>query len=118
MSQKLKYEKYNNSDNVIMINLHNGYTIIAISTFDTERDCFVVSLLLKENTIDTWKLIEGAEKLEFYVAPNKINSTLLKYVAGSLEKGFFDYYIQRYEYEMKCSDLGFELIEKERLGKS
>mgnify|MGYP007130715032 CR=1 FL=1 len=44
-----------------------------------------------------------------------INSAVLKQVATFLEDGFFDYYIQRYEYELKCFDIGCEVLEKERL---
>ena len=45
-----------------------------------------------------------------------INKAILKHVATLLSDGFFDYYINRYEYEMKCFDVGNNLAEKERLG--
>ena len=86
--QRLKYEKYRNS----------------------------TTLFLKENTIDTWKLVENVENLEFHAIQNTINSAILKKVSSFLEEGFFDYYIQRYEYEMKCFDIGDEIKQKERLG--
>ena len=35
--QKLKYEKFNNSNDVITIDLHNGYTVIAITGFNIEK---------------------------------------------------------------------------------
>ena len=112
--QRLKYEKYRNSNEIITIDLHNGYTVIAIST--RENGSYITTLLLKENTIDTWKLIEKAENLEFHANQNTIDSAILKKVSSFLEEGFFDYYIQRYEYEMKCFDIGDEIKQKERLG--
>ena len=112
--QKLKYEKYRNSNEIITIDLHNGYTVIAIST--GENSSYITTLFLKENTIDTWKLIENAENLEFHANNKTINSAILKQVSTFLEEGFFDYYIQRYEYEMKCFDIGDEIKQKERLG--
>ena len=112
--QKLKYEKYRNSNEIITIDLHNGYTVIAIST--GENGSYITTLFLKENTIDTWKLIENAENLEFHANQNTINSAILKQISTFLEEGFFDYYIQRYEYEMKCFDIGDEIKQKERLG--
>ena len=114
--QRLKYEKFNNSNEVITIDLHNGYTVIAVTGFDTENGVYATTLFLKDNTIDTWKLIENAENLEFHANHNTINSAILKQVSTFLQEGFFDYYIQRYEYEMKCFDKGNSIYEKERIG--
>ena len=114
--KRLKYEKFNNSNDVITIDLHNGYTVIAITGFNAENRVYTTTLFLKENTIDTWKLIENAENLEFHANHNAINSAILKQVSTFLQEGFFDYYIQRYEYEMKCFDKGNSIYEKERLG--
>ena len=114
--QRLKYEKFNNSNEVITINLHNGYSVIAVTGFNTENRVYTTTLFLKENTIDTWKLIENAENLEFHANHNAINSAILKQVSTFLQEGFFNYYIQRYEYEMKCFDKGNSIYEKERLG--
>ena len=114
--QRLKYEKFNNSNDVVTIDLHNGYTVIAITGFNAENRAYTTTLFLKENTIDTWKLVENAENLEFHANQNTINSAILKKVSMFLEEGFFDYYIDRYEYELKCFDIGNEITEKERLG--
>lgn len=109
--QKLKYEKYNNSNNVITIDLHNGYSVIAVSGYSVEREMYTTTLLLKANNIDTWKLIENAEHLEFNATSQTINMAILKQVSRYLEEGFFDFYIKRYEYEMKCFDKGDEYFE-------
>ena len=114
--QRLKYEKFNNSNEVITIDLHNGYSVIAVTGFDTENGVYATTLFLKDNTIDTWKLIENAENLEFHANHNAINSAILKQVSTFLQEGFFDYYIQRYEYEMKCFDKVNSIYEKERIG--
>ena len=114
--KRLKYEKFNNSNDVISIDLHNGYTVIAITGFNIEIKTYATTLFLKENTIDTWKLIENAENLEFHANQNTINSAILKKVSEFLKEGFFNYYIQRYEYEMKCFDKGNSIYEKERIG--
>lgn len=116
MMKRLRYEKYNNSDSVITIDLHNGYSVIAISGFNADAYNYTTSLFLKENSIDDWKLIEDAENIEFNANKSTINSAILKYVSNHLEEGFFDYYIQRYEYEIKCFDKGSEYFDSERLG--
>ena len=114
--QRLKYEKFNNSNDVITIDLHNGYTVIAVTGFDDGNRVYNTTLFLNDNTIDNWKLIENAENLEFHANQNTINSAILKKVSEFLKEGFFDYYIERYEYEMKCFDKGNGIYEKERLG--
>ena len=113
--QRLKYEKFNNSNDVIIIDLHNGYTVIAITGFNAENKVYTTTLFLKDNTVDTWKLVENAENLEFRANQNTINPAILKKVSEFLDEGFFDYYIQRYEYELKWFDIGNEIFEKERL---
>ena len=116
--QRLKYEKFNNSNDAIIIDLHNGYTVIAVTGFDDENGVYNTTLFLKDNTVDNWKLVEQADKLEFHANQNTINSAILKQISVFLEEGFFDYYIQRYEYEMKCFDVGNDLAESERLNAS
>lgn len=107
--KRLKYENYHGCEDIITIDLHNGYTIIAIKSLDKEKDIYCVELRIKENTVDKWDLIEKVERLEFKT--NKINSVILKYVSTLLDKGFFNYYIERNEYELKCFDIGNEMIE-------
>ena len=109
MKERLKYEKYNGSDNVITIDLHNDYTVIAISGLVTE-DTYTTTLFLKENTVDNWMLCEKAEKLQFKCKPFALSSAILKKVATLNEKNFFDYYIKRYEYELKCFDEGSKIL--------
>jgi hypothetical protein len=112
---KLKYEKYKGLDNIITIDLHNGFSVIAISSFDKENNEYIVELHIKDNQISDWKLIEEAENLKFK-ACDRINSAILKQISKFLEEGFFDKYINRYEYETKCFDIGNDIMEKERLG--
>ena len=116
MNKRLKYEKYRGMNNVITIDLHNGYTIIAIIGKD-KNDIYDVQLMLKENTVVKWDLIEKAEHIVFGKDTKNIYSAILKTVGAYLQEGFFDYYIERYEYELKCFDIGNEIEEQKRLGK-
>ena len=116
MNKRLKYEKYRGMDNIITIDLHNDYTVIAIKSWNPDAHKYTVQLMLKENTVDKWDLIENEESIEFNVGHKIINKAILKHIATLLSDGFFDYYIDRYEYELKCFDIGNEIAEKERLG--
>ena len=110
---KLKYEKFRNMGNIITIDLHNNYTIIAL--ISKTEDIYDVQLMLKGNTVEKWSLIEKAEHLKFNLINKTIYSVILKTVSTYLQEGFFDYYISRYEYELKCFDLGNDIYEKEIL---
>lgn len=114
MNKRLKYERYRGIDNIITIDLHNGYTTIAI--IGKNEDDYDVQLMLKENSIDKWELIEDAEHLIFNANYKTIYSAILKKVAELLDEGFFDYYIRRYEYDIECANRGNDLYENERLG--
>lgn len=116
MNKRLKYERFNNSNDVITIDLHNGYVVIAISGYNKDEKYYTTTLFISEKSTDEWHLINNPEKITFEVDYKTINAVVLKYVSDCLEKGFFDYYIDRYDYELKCFDRGNELFEIERLG--
>ena len=114
MTKRLKYNKYRGMNNIITIDLHNVYTTIAIIGKD-ENDTYDIQLMLKENTVDIWTLIEEAEHLIFNATDKTIYSAILKTVSTYLQEGFFDYYINRYEYELKCFEIGDVMMQKERV---
>lgn len=115
-NNRLEYKNYRGCKDILTIDLHNDYSVIAIKSWNSEEHKYAVQLMLKENTVDKWVLIEKAESLEFNVDYKIINKAILKHVATLLSNEFFDYYIKRYEYELKCFDIGYEIAEKERLG--
>ena len=119
--QKLTYEEYRGCKDILMIDLHNEYTIIAIKIWNKEKENYTVELRIKENTVNKWDLIDNRndskpEEFVFDTNYRYINSAILKYVSQLFEEGFFDYYIDRYNYEIKCLNRGNSLYEEERLG--
>lgn len=104
---KLTYKKI--ADSIIEIDLLNGYTVIAIKTWNKDTHDYTVQLRLKENTIDRWDVMEKAQHLKISSNYKFINSAILKQVSKLLYDGFFDYYIERYRYEMKCFEMGDEI---------
>ena len=113
--ERLTYKNYRGCKDILTIDLHNHYTVIAIKSWNQDEKKYTDQLMHKEKTVDKWDLIEKAESLEFNVDYKIINKAILKHVATLLSDGFFDYYIDRYEYELKCFDRGNSIIEKERL---
>lgn len=110
--KRLKYEKWNGCDNVIIIDLHNGYSVIAIWSQNEQE--FQTTLHLKENTIDRWDLI--VDDWKFNATRNSINAAILKSVADGLTGNFFNPFIDRFEYYLKCSELGCNLLEHKEMG--
>lgn len=121
---KLTYERLFNTNNIISIDLHNGYSIIAISgrdrtpiesDDDTKSFKYTTTLFLKADTINDWKMINDDETLEFIANDKTVNSAILKSVSKMLSEKFFDPHFERYEFELKCAEIGVEKIEKERM---
>ena len=118
MKERLTYSEYRGCKDILTIDLHNDYTVIAIKSWNPDEHKYTVELRLKKNSVDKWDLIEKAESLEFNVDYKIINKAILKHVATLLSDGFFDYYIDRYEYELNCFNIGNDLAESERLNAS
>lgn len=114
--EKLTYTKINNSDNVIAIDLHNGFTVIAISGCNNDKLIYTTTLYIKDNTIEILNLIEEASSIKFHATNYKtVNSLILKIIDKYLADGFFETYIDRYKFDMCCLDMGYNILEKDRL---
>lgn len=113
MSEKLTYIK--NSNNTIKIDLLNGFSIIIFENYIAYTNKFKISLYLQKDGIDILDLIEEQDDIEIDANKRNINIKLLKYVSSLLSNGFFNYYIERYNYMLRCFDKGNEIIENERL---
>ena len=118
MDNRLEYKNYRGCKDIITIDLHNDYTVIAIKSWNPDEHKYDVEFRITENSIEKWDLIQEMESIEFNVNYKTINKAILKHVADLLSDGFFDYYIDRYEYELKCFDVGNDLAESERLNAS
>jgi hypothetical protein len=114
MNKRLKYERVNNSNDVISIDLCNGYNVIAMSGYNKEEEKYTTTLSLKDNEFTTLRQIEDG--IKFTATYKTINSAILKYVSELLENGAMDKYIKSYAFEEECTSSGIEIVEKERLG--
>lgn len=107
--------RYETEANVtVSINLQNGYTVIAMGKWDNEKKKYYATLRLQENTVEKWDLIEDKVNIEMESDMKTIKRDMAQYVTNLFVDGFFKKYIDRYEYELKCFDRGFEVLEKER----
>lgn len=118
MSRKLKYQEYKGCKDILTIDLHNDYSVIAIKSWNEKENKYYVEFRITENSVDKWDLIQKLESVEFCTNYRIINKAILKYVSTLLEEGFFGYYIERYEYEMNCFTAGNEIEEERRINGS
>lgn len=108
----LRYEKINNSNTAITIDLHNTYSVMALSGYDMENEIYNTTLLLKENRSDFLLNID-VKPFEINATSRTIALEVLSLVAKLRNEGFFNKYIGEYEYYLKCFDLGNSQIESE-----
>lgn len=100
----------------ISVDLRNSYHIISVATWNKEEQCYFVSLYIKEKNIDLFELIEKHENVRFDEKdPKSIRSAMAENITKLYSEGFFDYYINRYDFEMKCFDKGIEFWEAENV---
>lgn len=111
--ERLSYQKL--GDDTISIDLHNGFSVIAIELFNHEIQKYNVSLYIKNNEINLLDLMEEYAKLEFTADYKTIKPAILKAVSIILSKNGFDSYIKRYKYMTRCFDKGNEIFEEETL---
>lgn len=111
MANKLMYKEYNNCNDIITIDLHNGYTLIAIKSWNKDEHNYSVDFYIKENTIDKWDLVDDAKSTVFNTNFKIINSAILRWTQESLNNGLLKYYIDRYEYELNCFAIGDGIME-------
>jgi hypothetical protein len=111
--EKLTYQHFKSNDSVI-IDLHNGYSIIAFKKYISEDNQYEVALYLKDNVVDDLYCIEDKDNIRFNATQKTINSAILKTVATLLFDGFFKKYIDRINYMMECFNKGDEIFCRER----
>lgn len=111
--------KYENKGNTIEINLpkecgHNGYAVECTYYYDKQKNQYQLRIGLKRNDIGDIQEID-TQYISNLHGDTRRNIT--KMIEDASLSGYFEKYIERYEYTYKCFDRGNELFELERNGK-
>lgn len=109
----LRYEIINRD--TIEVDLQNDYKVIAIAKWSRKENKYYTTLMIHEQSVDIWSLIEKAERIPLESDVKSIKKDMATLVTNLLTNGFFKEYIERYEYELKCFDRGNTFFEEERL---
>lgn len=109
----LRYEIIGNI--ALNIDLHNGYSVMAIAKWDRDTEKYTTTLYLKNNefNINHFDLIEDFENFELDSDIKTVKTDITAIVTELLSDGFFNKYIKRYEYEHKCFEIGNDYIENQ-----
>lgn len=104
----LRYEVI--AHTVLTINLHNGYSILAMAKWNNNDNCYYANFYIKENTIEHLDLIDDSEymQVKFESDRKDINHAIFVYISNLNDKNVFEKYIERYEYELDCFTRGNE----------
>ena len=92
--QKLTYKEYRGCKDILTIDLHNGYVVMAISGYNREDKLYTTSLFISEKSTDEWHLINNPEYITFEETYKTINTAILKYISKCLNDGFFNSHIK------------------------
>lgn len=99
----------------IEFDLENNYKIKAEFIFDKTLNKYLVTFYIRQSQVGMWDQIDKATNITFDSSRETIKTDIAKYFTKLLIEGFFKYYIDRYEYQMKCFDKGNDLYELEQL---
>lgn len=105
----------NISTNTISIKINKNYEIIAMIMYHKETSDYDVNYYLLRTDIQLMDLMYTDEHTFNNSTLRSIKHDVVKYVEDYTKHGRFDRYINRYEYMLKCFELGNEIEENKRL---
>ena len=109
--------RYENKGYLIEVKLpESDYSVLCRYKYDKNKDKHLLSMWLMRNDIDDTFKIDSQEIDTQYISGDKdsIRDNIVKIIEQANDSGFFDYYVERFEYVYKCFDRGNKLYESER----
>lgn len=100
--EKLFYKNLANIN--VLIDLNNGYSVVAIGKYDNATSGYIITLWIKCNAVDRFDLMEDL-KLNIKTHQKNhgfVKHEILKNVVEMNSKHEFDRYIERTEHELNC----------------
>ena len=104
---------------------YENYIVECAYHFDKHEDKYALSMWLNRSDIEDRMKISSKKVDTQYISGTREtiweNVCRIVHQAATVENDegnrYFDYFVERYEYELACFDRGNELFEKERLTK-
>ena len=94
---------------------YRGYAASCRYKYIKDKDKYSLSMWLKHKTIDSLFRIEYEGIDTQYISGDRdtIRDNICRIVQQMMEQSRFDYFIDRYEYDMKCCEKGAEILDGE-----
>ena len=94
---------------------YRGYAASCRYKYIKDKDKYSLSMWLKHKTIDSLFRIEYEGIDTQYISGDRdtIRDNICRIVQIMMEQSRFDYFIDRYEYDMKCFEKGSEILDAE-----
>lgn len=106
---------------MIEINLskwgYKNYYVECAYYFDKSKNKYSLSMWLNRNDMEDRMRLSSKNVDTQYISGTKetIIENVCRVVHQACMSGYFDHFVERYEYELECFERGNELFEKERL---
>ena len=96
---------------------YKGYAASCQYKYDKEKEKYLLCMWLKHSSLDQKYRIEFDVIDTQYIPGTRetIRENICRIVQVMMEQSRFDYFIERYEYDMKCCEKGAEILDKEGL---
>ncbi len=100
-------------------NGYDGYSIKCTYKYCKANEKYSLSMWLKRDDIDDDYKIENQEVDTQYIPGTRetIEENIYKIVEQAASTGYFDKYIGRFEYSLKCFERGNQLYEEEHVSR-
>lgn len=105
--------KFNKVGFAISVEINDDYLVRAnvLHVGKYNEDNYEVRLELRRKDIGKWDCM-GEEVCKIVSPRQEVNTNVEKLITKMNDEGFFKRYIDRYEFEIKCFEIGYE-VEKD-----
>ena len=104
--------RYRNEGTTISVNLpRTDYTVYMMANYNKETDAYHTKLYIMRNDVEDLNLID--DKFKFKSNFSTLKLDMANYITEQFNKGYFKYYIDRYEYQQKCFEIGVGEMEND-----
>ena len=118
-----KHIRYSNEGYAITIGLfqfsdddkYKGYAASCQYKYDKKEGKYLLCMWLKHSTMDQKYRVEydGIDTQYISGTRETIRENICRIVEVMMKQNRFDYFIDRYEYDMKCCEKGAEILDTE-----
>lgn len=99
--------RYDKLGYAIAVQLKDGYSVRA-NILREKENTYYVTFELGHCEIAKWDCLDGQL---YTIQSENINTDVCKLIEEKRDGGFFDRFIERYEYELKCFEIGNDAME-------